>query len=144
VTQQYDPDNVFAKILRKELPAHIVDENQHTLTFMDLMPLREGHALVIPKEPAVNLFDLSTESLNHVNRQCQRVAKAVIKAFQSEGVMIVQLNNAGAGQSVFHYHMHVIPVSGGLPSSFHGRGMADPAELAANAEKLKAALQTLE
>ena len=133
---EYDTDNVFAKILRKELPAHIVEETEHTLTFMDLMPVRKGHALVIPKERAVNMFDLSAEGLGHVMEQTQRVAKASIAAFKSEGVMIVQLNNKGAGQSVFHFHMHVIPMSGGLPSSLHGRELATNSELADAASSL--------
>lgn len=139
----YDSDNIFAKILRKELPAHIVEETEHTLTFMDVMPQSPGHALVIPKEPAENIFELSKEGLTYVMQQTQRVAKASIRAFQSEGVIVLQLNNAGAGQSVFHFHMHVIPRSGGLPSGFHGRKPAKPQILEENAQKLKEELASI-
>ena len=133
----YDIDNIFAKILRKELPAHIVEETEHTLTFMDVMPQVPGHALVIPKEPAANIFDLSTEGLSHVMQQTQRVAKASIRAFKSEGVIVMQLNNEGAGQSVFHFHMHVVPKSGGLTGLLHGRKIAEPKVLETNAQLLK-------
>lgn len=140
----YDSENIFAKILRKELPAHIVEDTEHTLTFMDVMPQSPGHALVVPKEPAENIFELSKEGLTQVMLQTQRVAKASIRAFQSEGVIVLQLNNAGAGQSVFHFHMHVIPRSGGLPSGFHGRKPANPQLLQENAEKLKQELDTID
>ena len=143
-TMPYDPDNIFAKILRKELPAHIVEETDHTLTFMDVMPQSPGHALVIPKEPAANIFELSTEGLIHVTQQAQRVAKAALTAFQSEGVIVLQLNNEGAGQSVFHYHIHVIPRSGGLPTHLHGRKLADPNELEKNAQALQSELANLD
>ena len=140
----YDSENIFAKILRKELPAHIVEDTEHTLTFMDVMPQSPGHALVVPKEPAENIFELSKEGLTEVMLQTQRVAKASIRAFQSEGVIVLQLNNAGAGQSVFHFHMHVIPRSGGLPSGFHGRKPAKPQILEENAYKLKQELESID
>ena len=140
----YDTENIFAKILRKELPAHIVEDTEHTLTFMDVMPQSPGHALVVPKEPAENIFELSKEGLTEVMLQTQRVAKASIRAFQSEGVIVLQLNNAGAGQSVFHFHMHVIPRSGGLPSGFHGRKPAKPHVLEENAQKLKQELESID
>lgn len=140
----YDSENIFAKILRKELPAHIVEDTEHTLTFMDVMPQSPGHTLVVPKEPAENIFELSKEGLKEVMLQTQRVAKASIRAFQSEGIIVLQLNNAGAGQSVFHFHMHVIPRSGGLPSGFHGRKPAKPQDLEENAHKLRQALESID
>lgn len=139
----YDDSNIFARILRKEIPAHVVEEDDSTLTFMDIMPQSDGHSLVIPKVPAVNLFDISKEDLTSLIAQTQRVAKAAMTAFDCEGVMVLQLNNAGAGQSVFHIHFHVIPRSGGLPRSIHGRGQAPDDELSANAAKLRAALQDI-
>lgn len=97
----YDDDNIFAKILRGEAPAHVVDEDDVSLTFMDLMPQSEGHTLIIPKESAEDILHVSTEALGHVIRQTQRVAKAVDQAFHPDGVMIAQLNRAPAGQTVF-------------------------------------------
>ena len=137
----YDPDNIFAKILRGEANAHMVLDEEHCLAFMDLMPQSPGHTLVIPKEPAENLFDLSTESLGRLMATTQRVAVAVKAAMQPAGLMILQLNGRDAGQSVFHIHFHVIPRYPGEGLTLHARSMVDAGELAANAAKIRAALQ---
>lgn len=137
----YDSQNVFAKILRKELSAHVVEEDAHTFTFMDIMPLSRGHALVVCKEPAEDLFSISTEALSRVHIQAQRIARAAEIAFDPDGVTIVQLNRAGAGQSVFHFHVHVIPTWGGLLEfRGHGRNPEKHDVLAANAMQLRNAL----
>jgi histidine triad (HIT) family protein len=136
----YDPDNVFARILRGEIPAHKVHEDAHTLAFMDVMPQSPGHTLVIPKSEAENLFELAPESLAATILTTQRVARAVNKAFGPPGVLIAQLNGLGAGQSVFHIHFHIIPRFEGLDLKLHARELADPKVLAQQAEKIRAAL----
>ena len=136
----YDPDNIFAKILRGEANAHVVLDEEHCLAFMDLMPQSPGHTLVIPKEPAENLFDLSSESLGRLMASTQRVAVAVKAAMKPAGMMIAQLNGRDAGQTVFHIHFHVIPRYPGDGLTLHARSIADADELAANAAKIRAAL----
>jgi len=136
----YDRNNVFARIVRGEVPAHKVFEDEHTLAFMDVMPQADGHALVIPKAEAENLFDLPGPALAATILTTQRVARAVQKAFAAPGILIAQLNGPAAGQSVFHIHFHVLPRHEGLDLRFHARDMADPALLAAHAEKVRAAL----
>jgi histidine triad (HIT) family protein len=136
----YDRNNVFARILRGEIPAHTVWEDAHTLAFMDVMPQADGHALVIPRVEAENIFELPPESLAATMLTTQRVARAVQKAFDAPGVMIAQLNGAAAGQSVFHVHFHVLPRHAGLELRFHARGMADPGLLAEHAKRVRAAL----
>jgi histidine triad (HIT) family protein len=136
----YDPNNIFAKILRGEIPAHKVYEDAHTLAFMDIMPQADGHTLVIPKEGAANILDLSPGMAAHLIQTTQKIARGVKSAMNAPGVMLVQLNGADAGQTVFHIHFHVIPRWSGLDLKFHARGMAEPAVLKAHAEKIKAAL----
>jgi histidine triad (HIT) family protein len=136
----YDRNNVFARILRGEIPAHRVLEDEHTLAFMDVMPQSDGHALVIPKAEAENLFELPPEALAATILTTQRVARAVQKAFAAPGIMVAQLNGREAGQSVFHLHFHVIPRYEGIDLHFHARDMADPAVLAAHAARVRAAL----
>ena len=136
----YDPSNVFARILRGEISAHKVHEDEHTLAFMDVMPQSEGHTLVIPKSAAENIFELDPQSLAATILVTQRVARAVKRAFDAPGVMIAQLNGAGAGQTVFHIHFHVIPRYEGIDLRFHARGMADPQVLATHAARIRAAL----
>jgi histidine triad (HIT) family protein len=136
----YDRNNVFARIVRGEVPAHKVFEDEHTLAFMDVMPQADGHTLVIPKAEAENLFDLPGPALAATILTTQRVARAVQKAFAAPGILIAQLNGSAAGQSVFHIHFHVLPRHEGLDLRFHARDMADPALLAAHAEKVRAAL----
>ncbi len=136
----YDPANIFARILRGEVPAQKVFEDKHTLAFMDVMPQSEGHTLVIPKWAAENLFDLPQEQLTATILTTQRVARAVKKAFDAPGVMIAQLNGRGAGQSVFHIHFHIVPRYDGIDLRFHARDMADAQVLAGHAARIRAAL----
>jgi histidine triad (HIT) family protein len=137
----YDRNNVFARILRGEIPAHKVCEDELTLAFMDVMPQADGHALVIPKVEAENIFELRPDALAATILTTQRVARAVRKAFDAPGVMIAQLNGPAAGQSVFHIHFHVLPRHAGLELRFHARGMADPAVLAEHAARVRAAFE---
>jgi len=137
----YDRNNVFARILRGEIPAHTVYEDAHTLAFMDVMPQADGHTLVIPRAEAENLFELPPDALAATILTTQRVARAVQKAFDAPGILIAQLNGAAAGQSVFHIHFHVVPRHEGFDLRLHARGMADPAELAAHAARVRAALE---
>lgn len=136
----YDINNVFARILRGEIPAHKVFEDERTVAFMDVMPQADGHTLVIPRYPAENLFDLPAEYLEATIRTTQRVARAVRKAFDAPGIMIAQLNGPTAGQSVFHIHFHIVPRHAGIDLRFHAREMADPARLAEHAQRVRAAL----
>jgi histidine triad (HIT) family protein len=136
----YDPSNVFAKILRKELPCVKVYEDEATLAFMDIMPAVEGHTLVITKEPAQDILDLSPDGAAALIRTTQKVAKAVKKTFACPGIMLVQLNGAAAGQSVPHIHFHVLPRAEGLDLKLHGRSMVAPERLEPVAAKIRAAL----
>jgi histidine triad (HIT) family protein len=137
----YDSNNVFAKILRGEVPCAKVYEDRETLAFMDVMPQAEGHVLVIPKEPAENVFELSPAGAAALMATAQKVAKAVRNGLNTPGIMIAQLNGAAAGQSVFHVHFHIIPRSGGADFGLHARDMEKPEKLKAVAEKIKAALE---
>jgi len=137
----YDTNNVFARILRGEIPAHTVYEDDRTLAFMDVMPQVEGHTLVIPKVAAESLFDLPQDALAATIVTTQRVARAVKKAFDAPGIMIAQLNGSDAGQSVFHIHFHVIPRKGGINLRLHARDMADQKVLAEHAARVRAALE---
>jgi histidine triad (HIT) family protein len=137
----YDTNNIFAKILRGEVPSVKVYEDDKTLAFMDVMPQADGHTLVIPKELAENIFELSPEGAAAMVRTTQKVAKAVKKGLEAPGVMIFQLNGKPAGQSVFHVHFHVVPRSQGIDLKLHARGMESPDKLKAIAEKIKAALE---
>lgn len=136
----YDNNNVFAKILRGEIPSVKVYDDAETLAFMDIMPSADGHTLVIPKEPAENIFELSPKAAEALMRTTQKIARAVKKATGCPGVMIMQLNGAAAGQSVFHVHFHIVPRHAGLEVKLHGKGMVDPKTLIPVAEKIKAAL----
>jgi histidine triad (HIT) family protein len=136
----YDSNNVFAKILRGELPSVKVYEDAQTLAFMDIMPSVEGHTLVIPKEAAETIFDLSGDAAVAVIQTTQKVAKAVKKALNAPGLMLVQLNGAAAGQSVPHLHFHILPREAGLDMKLHGRGMVDARQLEPIAARIRAAL----
>lgn len=136
----YDPDNVFAKILRGEIPAHRVYEDAHTLAFMDVMPQGEGHTLVIPKAPARTLLDADPESLAALAAIVQRVARAVKAAFAADGLTVFQYNEPAGGQTVFHLHVHIVPRHTGVPLGRHTGSMADPAVLAEHAARVRAAL----
>ncbi len=139
----YDPSNVFAKILRGELPAHKLYEDADTFALMDIMPRGDGHCLVIPKAPSRNLLDVSDDSLAAVMRTSQKLARAVMKAFGADGVTVQQFNETAGGQVVFHLHVHVIPRFEGVSLKPHTGKMEDGAILAANAEKIRAALGAL-
>ena len=137
----YDPDNVFAKILRGEIPAEKVYEDDHAMAVMDLMPQAPGHTLVIPKLAARNILDVDASALGRVIPVVQTIARAVKRAFDADGVTINQFNEPAGGQSVFHIHFHVIPRMDGVPLKRHAGGaMEDKAVLAANAEKIRKAL----
>jgi histidine triad (HIT) family protein len=137
----YDPNNIFARILRGEIPCHKVLEDELTLAFMDIMPQADGHTLVIPKAPGENIHDAPPEAVAAAIRSTQRIAVAVKKAFSPPGILIAQLNGAGAGQSVFHLHFHVIPRYHGVDLRMHAGAQADPARLAEHAARLRAALE---
>ena len=137
----YDESNIFARILRGEIPCHKVHEDETTLAFMDVMPQATGHTLVIPKRPSRNLLDVAPEDLFAVMKTTKRIARAVKKAFDASGVLIMQFNEEAAGQTVFHFHVHVIPRNQNEPLKQHGRQMADPAELADAARRIRAALE---
>jgi histidine triad (HIT) family protein len=136
----YDHNNVFAKILRGEITAIRVYEDESTLAFMDVMPQADGHTLVIPKEEAEDFFALSPAGAAALISTTQKLAKAVKKGMAAPGIMIAQLNGAPAGQSVFHVHFHIIPRSAGADFRLHAREMEKPEKLRQFAERIKAAL----
>ncbi|MEP3438316.1 MAG: HIT family protein [Hoeflea sp.] len=136
----YDDNNVFAKILRGELPAERLYEDEHTLAIMDIMPRGDGHCLVIPKAPARNIFDVEIDSLSAVMATTKKMAHAVMQAFGADGVTIQQFNEAAGGQVVFHLHVHVIPRFDGVAMKPHTGTMEDGSVLKSNAEKIRAAL----
>jgi histidine triad (HIT) family protein len=137
----YDPNNVFAKILRGELPSHKVYEDDRAFAFLDIMPRAPGHTLVIPKAPARNILDVSPSDLAHVMAVAQKIARAVMPVFSADGVTVQQFNEPAGGQVVFHLHIHVIPRREGVqlkpPASFK----EDAAVLSDHALKLAAALK---
>ncbi|MCW5697726.1 MAG: HIT family protein [Bauldia sp.] len=136
----YDPDNIFAKILRGELPAHKVYEDDATLAFMDIMPISRGHVLVLSKAPARNILDIDAADLARVVAVVQRVARAAKEALGADGVTIQQFNEPAGGQTVFHLHFHVVPRWEGQPLRPHGAIKADPADLKRDAEQIAALL----
>jgi histidine triad (HIT) family protein len=136
----YDPHNVFAKILRGEIPSHKVYEDDRAFAFLDIMPRTPGHALVIPKAPARNILDIAPDDLAHVMKVAQKIARAGMKAFAADGITLQQFSEPAGGQVVFHLHVHVMPRRAGVqlkpPASFK----EDPAVLAQHASRLAAAL----
>jgi len=135
----YDDQNIFARIIRGELPAIKVYEDDQVLAFMDIMPQAEGHTLVIPKTPAVTLLDLPAEAAAYSIQIVQKIAKAIEKALNAEGIVLMQLSGAVAGQTVPHVHFHLIP------SSVHQLGrhaaeIGDQEKIKAIAERIRAAL----
>ena len=136
----YDTNNIFAKIIRGEAPCFKVYEDGHTLAFMDIMPQAEGHTLVIPKEPAESIFDISPDGAAALIKATQKVAAAVRKVTGVPGVMLAQLNGASAGQTVFHIHFHIIPRTGGIDLALHARDKADFTKLKAMSERIAAAI----
>ena len=135
----YDDQNIFARIIRNELPAIKIYEDDQVLAFMDIMPQAEGHTLVIPKSPAITLLDLAPEAAAYTIQIVQKVAKAMEQALEVKGIVLMQLSGAAAGQTVPHVHFHLIP------SSIHQLGrhaaqIGDQAKIQALAEKIKAEL----
>ena len=136
----YDPNNIFAKILRGEIPCEKLYEDESTLAFMDVMPQADGHVLVIPKSPARNILDIQPDVLSALIQRVQKLAVAVKKAMAADGVVVTQFNEPASGQTVFHIHFHVIPRWTGVALRPHSGKMADFALLKAQAEKIRAAL----
>lgn len=136
----YDDQNVFAKILRGELPSHKIYEDDKTIAIMDIMPRADGHALVIPKAASRNVLDIAPGDLAAVYATVQKLAKAALKAFNADGVTIQQFNEPAGGQVVFHTHVHVIPRHEGVSPRPHTGQMADQEDLEAWAEKWRSAL----
>ncbi|MBL4616491.1 MAG: HIT family protein [Robiginitomaculum sp.] len=141
LTGKYDQQNIFAKILRGEIPYAKVYEDEHILAFMDAFPQSPCHTLVIPKKPSRNLFDIEPQQLTAVITGVQKISAAVEKAFSPDGIIITQFNGEAAGQTVFHLHFHIIPKFPELTMQRHGRGqMAEMNVLLEQAEKISAAL----
>jgi histidine triad (HIT) family protein len=138
----YDPTNIFARILRGELPCHKVYEDDSVIAFMDLMPQGTGHTLVVPRAPSRNLLDADPATFGPLFAATQNIARAVKKAFAADGVAIMQFNEAASGQSVYHLHVHVIPRFEGVPLKPHTGEMEKAEVLAANAGKIREALAT--
>lgn len=135
----YDDTNIFARILRGELPSHRVYEDDQTVAFMDVMPQATGHTLVLPKAPSRNLLDADPAQFASLLSTVQKVARAAKQAFGADGVVVSQFNEAAAGQTVYHLHVHVIPRFEDVPLKPHTGQMEKPEILAANAEKIRAA-----
>jgi histidine triad (HIT) family protein len=138
----YDPNNIFAKILRGELPCYKVYEDDKAFAFLDIMPRAEGHTLVLPKAPARNMLDIAPQDLAHVATVAQKIAKAAMKALGSDGVTIQQFNESAGGQVVFHLHVHVIPRKEGVAMKPPASAKVKPEALAKTAEAIAAALSS--
>ena len=136
----YDDNNIFAKILRGEIPSTRVYETDDVVAFMDVMPQGTGHTLVVPKAPSRNLLDAKPETLASVVQVVQKIAQAVKKAFNADGVTVMQFNEPASGQTVYHLHFHVIPRFEGVALKPHTGQMEDAAVLSVNAEKIRSAL----
>jgi histidine triad (HIT) family protein len=137
----YDQNNVFAKILRGELPAHKVYEDDKTFSFLDIMPRAPGHTLVIPKSPARTFLDIAPDDLAHLIKVTQRIARAAVTVFAADGLTIQQFNEAAGGQVVFHLHIHVIPRKAGVAMKPPASVKEDPGVLSDQALRLAAALK---
>ncbi len=139
MSASYDPNNIFGKILRGEIPAHTVYEDDMALAFMDIMPRAEGHVLVIPKEGARNLLDVSPETLAELMKRVQHVAKALSVAFRADGLTLHQFNESAGGQVIYHLHFHLLPRWDGVALRPPGT-MADNEILAEQAAKIREAM----
>ena len=137
----YDANNLFAKILRGELPCYKVYEDDKTLAFLDIMPRAPGHVLVLPKAPARNILDISPDDLAHVMKIAQKIAKVSVETFGADGITIQQFNESAGGQVVFHLHVHVIPRKTGVAMKPPASEKAAPEVLADQAKQLAAALR---
>jgi histidine triad (HIT) family protein len=136
----YDQNNIFAKILRGELPAYKVYEDDKALAFLDIMPRAPGHTLILPKSPARNLLDVDPDDLAHVAKVAQKVAKAAMTVFNADGITVQQFNEPAGGQVVFHLHVHVIPRHDGVSLKPPASAQEKPEVLAEHVAKLRAAL----
>ena len=132
---------IFCRIERGDAPCALVYRDDRVLAFMDIQPVTRGHTLIVTREHFENVYDVSEQALVAVASLSRRLATAIREVIAPEGLRVVQLNGAAAGQTVFHYHMHLIPRTAGEPDRFHGRVTADSAELAAVAVQLEAALE---
>lgn len=137
----YDASNIFAKILRGELPCYKVYEDDKTLAFLDIMPRAPGHVLVLPKAPVRNILDIAPDDLAHVIKVAQKIAKVSVEAFGADGITIQQFNEGAGGQVVFHLHVHVIPRKTGVAMKPPASEKAAPEVLADQAKQLAAALR---
>ena len=136
----YDQNNIFAKILRGELPAYKVYEDDKALAFLDIMPRAPGHTLILPKSPARNLLDVDPDDLAHVAKVAQKVAKAAMTVFRADGITVQQFNEPAGGQVVFHLHVHVIPRHDGVSLKPPASAQEKAEVLAEHVAKLRAAL----
>jgi histidine triad (HIT) family protein len=136
----YDKQNIFAKILRGEIPSTRVYEDDAVVAFMDVMPQAPGHTLVLPRAPSRNLLDADAAAFAPLLSVVQKIARAVKTAFDADGVTVMQFNEPAAGQTVFHLHFHVVPRFEGVPLKPHTGEMEKPDVLKANADKIKRAL----
>jgi histidine triad (HIT) family protein len=139
----YETNNIFAKILRGELPCHKIYEDEGAFAFLDIMPRAPGHALVIPKSAARNILDIAPDDLAHVMKVAQKLARAGMRVFQADGITVQQFNESAGGQVVFHLHVHVIPRKDGVAMKPPATEKEKPEVLAEQAKKLAAAIATL-
>ena len=139
----YDQNNIFAKILRGELPCHKVYEDDKALAFLDIMPRAPGHTLILPKAPARNLLDIAPDDLVHVAKVTQKIAKAAMTAFAADGITVQQFNEGAGGQVVFHLHVHVIPRKAGVMMKPPASEKEKPEVLAEQAKQLAAAIASM-
>ena len=137
----YDPNNIFAKILRGELPCHKVYEDDKAFAFIDIKPRAPGHTLVLPTAPARNILDVAPADLAHVMTVAQKIARAALTAFEADGITVQQFNEGAGGQVVFHLHVHVIPRKAGVPMKPPASEKEKPELLAEQAKQLAAAMQ---
>ncbi len=143
MTETYDPNNIFAKILRGEAPCVRVAEDEVSLAFMDIMPRAEGHVLVVPKAVARNILDIAPADLARLMPTVQRIAVAVKRGLGAEGIMVQQFNESAGGQVVFHLHFHVLPRWTGVALRPPGGPIAPPEQLEVHAAKIREALKAL-
>ena len=136
----YDPSNIFAKILRGEIPCYRIMEDDAALAFMDIMPRCDGHCLVIPKSPVRTLLDIAPDDLATLITRVQTVGRAAVAAMGAEGLTLQQFNETAGGQEVFHLHFHLLPRVSGVALRPSGGPMADSERLAGQAEQIRAAL----
>lgn len=137
----YDDNNIFAKILRGEMPAHKIYEDEHTFAFLDIMPRSKGHSLVIPKTPAISLLDIEPDNLCTLMRTVHKLAPVVVEAMDADGFVIQQFNGAVAGQMVFHIHFHIVPRYVDVPLKHAASDMEQDGILTANADKIRAGVE---